>query len=81
MEYKSLKLNTIFCRNVIKSTQKWSSSMNNVIPTKFHFNLLMPAKKYGRLHIMTNHRIIYDGYWTNNIGGVAFTKNNYIENA
>ena len=55
--------------------------MNNVIPTKFHFNLLMPAKKYGRLHIMTNHRIIYDGYWTNNIGGVAFTKNNYIENA
>jgi len=27
---------------------------------------------------MTDHRIIYDGYWTNNLRGVAFTKYNMI---
>ena len=28
---------------------------------------------------MTNHRIIYDSYWTNNLRGVVLTKYNYIE--
>ena len=36
---------------------------------------------HSRLHIMTNHRIKYDSYWTNNLRGVMFTKYNYIENA